>query len=852
MVNWRIRQEWEEYDLQSSYADNPCMFSIRLNYGGVFTKFPGRKYIKGKMKYIDGIDSDLFSVHDMDEIMELLDCVEPGKSIYYHFKRPTWDLDFGLYALGCDEDINHFRSYVYEHKVIEVYTEFWETKLHTYQMSPNPAKIKIHEIPESLCRKSLLLTWSNSGDCPSEEAPVFENVETMDEPPSTLLETTLEQPLVTLSETVESTPAYIPRIESPLTEPMIGSTCPNVDGWDDTFEWCEPFGGTPMEQDEPNSEKAGEDSQASKDSHDSDDTEDSEYSQDSDYIVDEDNLLDDPEVDMKNFHLNIDKEVEWVGSFPDDRDEAVEGDEELEVINTEEFVSASSSDEGEASKKRKKIRDLRRAHKNEAAAVKDPFYIHQTFSTAKEVKQQIYLHSIQSRRELDFVKNDKNRIRVVCKGTIPNLGILETAGKRYLLGLDGAFMKGPYHGMILTAVGLDGNNCTYPLAYAVVEAENFNSWTWFLINLGDDLGLYANSNFTFISDRQKGLLPALEKLFPAAEHRYCLRHLHENMKRKWRGKEFKDCLWKCATCTTIPQFNSAMEELKKLNSETYDWLNSIPPKHWSRSHFLGRAHCDALLNNMCERLNSKIVKGRDKPIISCLEFIREYIMRKIVMVQKEIDKANGPLTPTATKTLEKIKERAVQCRAVFCGNGKYQVTSEGTNQYVVNMDQQTCSCNRWELTGIPCKHSIAAIWDMRLNNENVGIPETWVHPTYWLKTWKEMYVFKVEPINGRLLWEKSTCPTKLIPPKYRVPIGRPKKKRRRSATEDDGVSTKWKSVTCTKCGNVGHNGRTCKGQSQTGNGTGEGAAGNTTGEGAAGSTGGVQNGVGNKGKSPML
>ncbi|XP_052626741.1 uncharacterized protein LOC128133382 [Lactuca sativa] len=297
------------------------------------------------------------------------------------------------------------------------------------------------------------------------------------------------------------------------------------------------------------------------------------------------------------------------------------------------------------------------------------------------------------------------------------------------------------------------------------------------------------------------------------------------MKRKWRGKEFKDCLWNCATCTTIPQFNSAMEELKKLNSEAW------------------RAHCDALLNNMCESLNSKIVKGRDKPIISCLEFIREYIMRKIVMVQKEIDKANGPLTPTATKTLQKIKERAIQCRAVFCGNGKYQVTSEGTNQCVANMDQQTCSCNRWELTGIPCKHSIATIWDMRLNNENVGIPETWVHPTYWLKTWKEMYVFKVETINGRFLWEKSTCPTKLVPPKYRVPIGRPKKKKRRSATEDDGVYTKWKSITCTKCGNLGHNGRTCKGQSQAGNGTEEGAA---------GSSRGVTKGVGKKGKSPMI
>nr|KAJ0214676.1 hypothetical protein LSAT_V11C400172460 [Lactuca sativa] len=45
---------------QENPTDNPSMFSIRLNYGGVFTKFPGRKYIKGKMKYIDGNDSDLF------------------------------------------------------------------------------------------------------------------------------------------------------------------------------------------------------------------------------------------------------------------------------------------------------------------------------------------------------------------------------------------------------------------------------------------------------------------------------------------------------------------------------------------------------------------------------------------------------------------------------------------------------------------------------------------------------------------------------------------------------------------------------------------------------------------------
>nr|KAJ0200208.1 hypothetical protein LSAT_V11C600323620 [Lactuca sativa] len=227
-----------------------------------------------------------------------------------------------------------------------------------------------------------------------------------------------------------------------------------------------------------------------------------------------------------------------------------------------------------------------------------------------------------------------------------------------------------------------------------------------------------------------GVLPTIGKLFPCAENRFFLRHIHENMKQKWRGKEFKDYLWKCATTTIVQQVNLAMEELKKLNNDAYEWLKAIPPQHWSRSHFTGRAHYDAFLNNLCETLNSKLVKGRDKPIISCLEFIREYIMKKLVIVQKIINKCSGPLTPTATKTLEKIKGEAAEYRAVFCGNGKYQVTvGERVDQCVVDITQRTCSCNKWEVTGI-----IANIWDMMRNNENVGIPETWVHPTYWLKT----------------------------------------------------------------------------------------------------------------------
>lgn len=71
------------------------------------------------------------------------------------------------------------------------------------------------------------------------------------------------------------------------------------------------------------------------------------------------------------------------------------------------------------------------------------------------------------------------------------------------MGLDGAFMKGPFPGQVLTIVGLDSNNEIYPLAYAIVESENTVSWKWLLENLGDDLELGSNSNYTFISDGKK-------------------------------------------------------------------------------------------------------------------------------------------------------------------------------------------------------------------------------------------------------------------------------------------------------------------------------------------------------------
>nr|KAJ0201834.1 hypothetical protein LSAT_V11C600317580 [Lactuca sativa] len=182
-------------------------------------------------------------------------------------------------------------------------------------------------------------------------------------------------------------------------------------------------------------------------------------------------------------------------------------------------------------------------------------------------------------------------------------------------GLYGCFLKGSLLGKILIVVGIDSNNGIYLIAY-----------TWFLEYLGDDLDLDASCNFTFVSDRQKGLIPSIEKVYPNEEHRWCLRYIDENMKLQWRGEEVKDHLWTCATRTNLSHFERAMKEL---------------------------AHSYCLLNNMCEVFISKLEHGMGKPIITYLEYIRVYLMKRNRIVQKEIDKCRSTLIPTATTILEK-------------------------------------------------------------------------------------------------------------------------------------------------------------------------------------------------------
>lgn len=58
-------------------------------------------------------------------------------------------------------------------------------------------------------------------------------------------------------------------------------------------------------------------------------------------------------------------------------------------------------------------------------------------------------------------------------------------------------------GQFLVAVGKDGNNDLFSIAYVVIEAEYKDSWLWLLEVLDNDVGPFDYRAYTFMSDRQK-------------------------------------------------------------------------------------------------------------------------------------------------------------------------------------------------------------------------------------------------------------------------------------------------------------------------------------------------------------
>ncbi|GJW94568.1 mutator type transposase [Tanacetum coccineum] len=752
----------------------PKSLTLKIHHGGWFTPTPSRSYIGGQVSSVNVVDIDEFCLHDLKYMV-----VKLGYGVedlmYCHFLIPSLGLDYGMHSLNIDADVLEMAKYVTDYKIILVYVEHGSSNVDTsIFVTPKKgvaiavdnhlrkAPIKIDSSPDvnrnltPMCHRILKKEWEHVSSKSLSIDEVIKNL--TKKQPSSYVEASIvvecaEDPFEELDDILgeyahirkqitgnEITENKITRNE--ITGKQMVVHVGNSSIVDDVLELEMLF----------ETERVG------------------------------------PVGKFKEVEVNADNESE-------------EESEEVHVnMNNFRFTADPKHDTSIGGV------DVQDDDTHLAG-------INLLVRNKEIMKGRVKKHSVETKRQLILVKNDNERVRVRCEGTISALvpyvaidnntdknvfsqtkggpAIRENinSGKQNILSKD-KIVEGKGK-KVNTSKKVDKNSfpwttlvtytkeCRWEVRtliedHTCIQSRSIKACTSRFLadhvtkSLATNPNIPGGSfNYTFISDRQKGLIQAIASVFSSAEHRYCVRHIHENMKSQFKRGVYKEMHWNAAKATSKGEFK------KKIS----------------------RAKCDLLINNICEVFNRQLVDGRDQPIITCLEYIREYLMKRIVVVQKVIAKTVGPLTPSVTKMPYK-------------------------DEYVVNMDRRVCSCRKWELTGIPCKDVVAAIYNMSENLVGVGISEQWVHAAYRLETWAHVYSFKVNQCNGRDMWLVVESITVIIPPLYKPPIGRPPKKRKKSNDEiasqsasSGKLSMKGKSVSCGKCGNVGHNRKGCMGQS---------------------------------------
>jgi hypothetical protein len=102
---------------------------------------------------------------------------------------------------------------------------------------------------------------------------------------------------------------------------------------------------------------------------------------------------------------------------------------------------------------------------------------------------------------------------------------------RLIVSVDATFLTRKYKGTLMVVVGLTVENQLLPLAFALVEGENNESWSWFLHLVRKEV-VGPGRSICIILDRHRGFLNGAKDYiegYPPLIHRWCSHHFATNI-----------------------------------------------------------------------------------------------------------------------------------------------------------------------------------------------------------------------------------------------------------------------------------------------------------------------------------
>ncbi|XP_019237263.1 PREDICTED: uncharacterized protein LOC109217462 [Nicotiana attenuata] len=249
---------------------------------------------------------------------------------------------------------------------------------------------------------------------------------------------------------------------------------------------------------------------------------------------------------------------------------------------------------------------------------------------------------------------------------------------------------------------------------------------------------------------------------------------------------------------TQDEFDSLMEKVEKVDIRVKEYLGLAAYEKWARLY----AHVNrgwTMTSNIAESINAALVSARELPIYDFQKEVRKMFGRWNCSNRKEA-------SHTYTTLGKKYQEMLTLNEAMFtrCTSTEqlHKVNDEGRH-YTVCLLEKKCSCRRFQVDELPCPHTWAVLKSKFL------MPEDYCSDYYKPKFVVTTYDVPVCPLPDR---SERNIPAHIsekvvLPPKWKRPLGRPKKKHDKPFSE---LFQKKNQHSCSIYGQGRHNKRNCR------------------------------------------
>ena len=294
---------------------------------------------------------------------------------------------------------------------------------------------------------------------------------------------------------------------------------------------------------------------------------------------------------------------------------------------------------------------------------------------------------------------------------------------RPVLAIDGTFLTGKYNGTLLVAIGIDNEDMLVPLAFALVSKEDTDSWSWFL-GLVRRLIVGTNREVCMISDRHAGILNAVEAQlegYGRMHHRWCTRHLAQNLLRKDGKQEHFKLFEEVCRQREKRDFHRKLDDLMlRTNDEGRSFLDGLmaSKEKWSLAYD-GGVRWGFMTSNFAEIMNSLLRGCRSLPVtaIAAFTFYRcnQWFVQRFHRATALFDKGEEwpkHVDDTIGHSKNKSKRQTATC--FDRSSGTYEILEAGgTNaggedrharKHKVVITANTCTCQKPTLLHIACSH----------------------------------------------------------------------------------------------------------------------------------------------------